>query len=81
VFLTYDVKQLYPSIDPQDEIKTLHESVPIMRADRNFWTKVLQLIMFNNYVSAEGKIYRQVKGTATGTQVAPPFANLYLYTN
>lgn len=79
VFLTYDVEQLYPSIDLHDAIKTLRDSVPIMRADRNFWTKVLQLIMFNNYVSAEGKIYRQMKGTATGTQVAPPFANLYLY--
>jgi Reverse transcriptase (RNA-dependent DNA polymerase) len=79
VFMTYDVEQLYPSIDLHDAIKTLHKSVPIMREDRNFWTKVLQLIMFNNYVSAENKIYRQMKGTATGTQVAPPFANLYLY--
>jgi hypothetical protein len=79
VFMTYDVEQLYPSIDLHDAIKTLQLSVPIMKDDRNFWTKVLQLIMFNNYVSAEGKIFRQMKGTATGTQVAPPFANLYLY--
>jgi hypothetical protein len=79
VFMTYDVEQLFPSIDLHDTIKTLHESVPIMRENRNFWTKILQLIMFNNYVSAENKIYRQMKGTATGTQVAAPFANLCLY--
>jgi hypothetical protein len=35
--------------------------------------------MFNNYVTADGKIYRQMEGTATGTPVAPPFANLYLF--
>lgn len=50
-----------------------------MRDNNNFWTKVLQLIMYNNYVVANGNIYRQMIGTATGTQVAPPFANLYLY--
>jgi hypothetical protein len=50
-----------------------------MRADRNFWTIALQQIMFTNYVQAEGNIYRQMKGTGTGTQVTPPFANLYMY--
>ncbi len=41
--------------------------------------KVLKLLMFNNYISFEGKIYRQLQGTATGTAVAPAFANLYLH--
>lgn len=79
VFLTYDVEQLYPSIDINDAIEVLRENIPSMRMDRGIWTKVLQLIMYNNYVEADGKIYRQLRGTATGTQVAPPFANLYLY--
>ena len=78
IFLTYDVEQLYPSIDLKDAISTLENSLPIMRKNKGFWTKVLKLVMYNNYVSANGHIYRQMKGTATGTQVAPPFANLYL---
>ena len=78
-FVTYDVEQLYPSIDLNDAINTLRNALPVMRRNNCFWTKVLQLIMFNNYVTANGRIYRQIKGTATGTQVAPPFANLYLF--
>lgn len=79
VFLTYDVEALYPSIDINDAITTLHDNIPVMRENNAFWTKVLQLIMYNNYVLANGNLYRQMMGTATGTQVAPPFANLYLY--
>lgn len=78
-FVTYDVEQLYPSIDLRDAINTLDSCLPVMRANKGFWTKVLQLIMYNNFVMADDAIYRQMKGTATGTQVAPPFANLYLY--
>lgn len=79
IFVTYDVEQLYPSIDLSDAIQTLERSLPCMRRNKGFWTKILKLIMYNNYVTADEDIYRQMKGTATGTQVAPPFANLYLY--
>jgi len=79
VFVTYDVEQLYPSIDIRDAIRVLRGNVLSLRKFNGFWTKILQLIMFNNYVHANGQIYVQQTGTATGTQVAPPFANLYLY--
>lgn len=79
VFLTFDVEACYPSIDLGDAIKTLHDNIKIMQVNFGFWTKILQLIMFNNYVKTNGNVYRQMIGTATGTQVAPPFANLYLY--
>lgn len=78
-FVTYDVENMYPTINIKEAIKTLHDEVPEMRNNCGFWTKVLQLIMYNNYVQAGSDIYRQEKGTATGTQVAPPFANLFLY--
>lgn len=77
--VTYDVERLYPSIKIRDAIQTLHREEPIMRRNMSFWTKVLELIMFNNYVQTDSKVFRQMTGTATGTQVAPPFANLYLY--
>lgn len=79
VLVTYDVEKMYPSIDLRDAIKTLYDNLIILRRDNGFWVKVLKLIMYNNYVSANGKTYRQMIGTATGTQVAPPFANLYMY--
>jgi len=78
-FITYDVDKLYPTINQKEAIKTLYERIPERRQNNGFWTKILQLIMFNNYVQAGPKIYRQMIGTATGTQVAPPFANLYLH--
>lgn len=78
-FITYDVETLYPSIDINEAIKTLNREIPEMRKNGAFWTKVLQLIMYNQFVQAGSNTYRQMKGTATGTQVAPPFANLFLY--
>lgn len=78
-FLTYDVEKLYPSIDLKDAIEILTHNLGVMRQNRGFWKKILQLIMYNNYVIWNDKVYRQMAGTATGTQVAPPFANLYLY--
>lgn len=79
VFLTYDVEACYPNIDIHDAIKTLQDNIKELRENNYFWTKILKLIMFNNYVIANENIYRQLTGTATGTQAAPPFANLYLY--
>lgn len=79
VFMTYDVEACYPSIDINDAIQTLHQNIPVMQHNHGFWTKILQVIMFNNYVVANDTLCRQMNGTATGTQVAPQFANLYLY--
>ena len=79
VFLAYDVEQLYPSIDLKDAFSVLVKNVPALSALGGLWIKILKLIMYNNYVTANGEIYRQMNGTATGTQVAPPFANLYLH--
>ena len=50
-----------------------------MRTEGALLSRQLKLVMENNYVEANGKVYKQTKGTATGTQVAPPFTNLYLY--
>lgn len=78
-FIMYDVETLYPRIDISDAIKALHDTIPEMRNNCAFWTNILQLIMYDNYVQAGSEAYRQMTGTATGTQVAPPFASLYLY--
>lgn len=80
VFVTYDVEACYPSIDLEDAFNTLeHEMTPLNGIENGVYLKLLKIVMRNNYVTANGKIYVQKIGTATGTQVAPPFANLYLF--
>lgn len=80
VFLTYDVERCYPSIDIKDAIRLLTKEQPkIFMADNGFWCRVLQFIMYNNYVTDGHGVHRQLVGTATGTAVAPAFANLYLF--
>ena len=79
VFLTFDVEACYPNIDQRDSLKILGENVPVLSEHGGFWLKILQLILFNNYVEYDDQIYRQMEGTAMGTAVAPPYANLYLH--
>ena len=43
------------------------------------YSQLTHFVMVNNYFSARNeKIYRQRKGTAMGTNVAPEYANIYL---
>lgn len=79
VFLTYDVVALYPSIDLRDALPLLKANIPVLRERDEFWYRVLRLVMLYNFVSFEDEVYHQIQGTATGTAVAPPFANLYMY--
>ena len=79
VFVAYDVVALYPNIDIADSLQVLSANVPVLNENSQFWLKVLQLILYNNYVQYGGEVYRQLQGTAMGTSVAPPFANLYLH--
>lgn len=79
VFLTYDVVAMYPNIDLQDAMNVLERNCPVLSEDGGFWGKALRLVMFNCFVSFNGETYHQIKGTAMGTPVAPPFANLYFY--
>lgn len=79
VFLTYDVKECYPSIPFTDAIQTLYDYIPIMRGYNGFWTKIIQFVINKNYVTDHKNTYRQMIWTAAGTQVSPAFANLNLY--
>lgn len=79
IFLTYDIVAMYPNIDVNDAIEVLEKNVASLRENEYFWGKVLRLIMHNCYVKFNDEIYRQIAGTAMGTPVAPPFANLYFY--
>ena len=79
IFLTYDIVAMYPNIDLRDAIDILERNVASLRENHYFWGRVLQLVMNNCYVKFNEETYRQIAGTAMGTPVAPPFANLYFY--
>lgn len=79
VLLTYNVEVSYLSIDVDDATKTVHDTTDLMRHHYLFWTKILNLIMYNNNVTTNNRIYRQMIRIVTGTQVATLFADLYLY--
>lgn len=79
IFLTYDVVAMYPNIDLRDAINVLEQNVPLLVENSGFWGKVLRLVMYNCYVTFNSETYLQIQGTAMGTPVAPPFANLYFY--
>lgn len=80
VFLTYDVERCYPSIDIKDACRVLVRELPqVFMVNNGFWCRVLQFIMENNFVCDGHGVHRQLIGTATGTPVAPAFANLYLF--
>ena len=78
VFLSFDVEKMYPSMDINDTLRSMLEKVPGMRMYMGFLYKALQLLLRNSYVVAQDQVYRQTKGIATGTQMAPALANLYL---
>lgn len=78
IFLTFAVEACYPSINQHDSLQVLGDHVPVLNDRGSFWLKVLQLIVFNNYVQYDSTIFHQKHGAAMGTPVAPLYANLYL---
>ena len=59
-------------------IEEYPEALP-ERINKEFIIKGLKFILENNYfMMFENKIYKQKKGTAMGTKVAPTYANLVM---
>lgn len=48
------------------------------RFKTEFIIKSLKIILKENTFNFDGKIHRQIKGTAMGTKVAPSYANLVM---
>lgn len=79
-----DVENLYPNI-PTDksyhkgmkDLYTPHPGFPHMK-----WEDICDLldsIFENSFVEFNNEIFQQVNGLTMGTPVAPPFANLFMY--
>ena len=78
---TADVESLYTSIPIEDALEAVGERLCACGVDERFLQITLQatgLVLRFNYFEFNGHIYKQVKGLAMGTPLAPPVANLFL---
>lgn len=81
-----DIVNFYPSIPIDEGLSTVQavtntaDTVGIITKPApwiQFIMKLSKAVLHNNYLHFKGIAYRQRKGTAMGTNLAPPFANLY----
>jgi hypothetical protein len=75
---TFDVVNLYPNIEHASAQVHIASFFPDNATKQACIKDFLDFVMLNNYFTFRGKLYHQVHGTAMGTSVAPPYANLYL---
>ena len=76
-----DVVGLYPNI-PHDESLAFLKNFLDSTVDRQVTTdtliKLAELIPKKNIFEFSDKTYKQIRGTATGTKFAPPYAILFM---
>ena len=81
---SFDVKSLYSNIPNNFGLTAIKywidkypETLP-ERISKEFIIQGMKFILENNFFLFNGKAYKQIKGTAMGTKVAPTYANLVM---
>ena len=81
ILCTIDVVGLYPNIPHEDGLRALRKHLEA-RVDKNVSTETLlelaECVLKNNVFEHNGEFYRQKRGTAIGTKMAPPYAVLFM---
>ena len=83
-FVTFDVKSLYTNINHDIGLEAISywlDNFPDdlhPRFHKNFILEGIKLILTNNIFEFNREYYKQIKGTAMGTKMAPTYANLTL---
>jgi hypothetical protein len=77
---TADVESLYTNIPIDDAIVAVYVTIaPLFDPhDAQDFMRALELVLRNNYISFDGRIYYQKRGLAMGTPLAPPVANTFM---
>lgn len=85
ILCTADVSSLYTNIPTEEGIQIVMErinqyktSLPSFSPPVHVIRNMLHLVLENNYFQFGAQFYLQIRGTAMGTRVAPPFANLFM---
>ena len=80
---TLDITSLYTNIPHHEGVQAIKELLAIHRdinalPHNSYIIELLQVVLTNNYFDFNGKHYHQKSGTATGTKLAPSYANLFM---
>ncbi|CAJ0956185.1 unnamed protein product [Ranitomeya imitator] len=82
VLVTMDVTSLYTSIGHQQGIEAvmtyLQQHTTFTTDKLSFCRDLLGLVLTKNFFLFEDQYYMQQKGTAMGSNVAPPYANIFM---
>ncbi|CAJ0964531.1 unnamed protein product [Ranitomeya imitator] len=81
ILVTMDVKDLYTSIPHIEGINSVHKLLTksnFLPDQINLCVELLTIILTRNYFMFQDDFYLQVRGTAMGSNVAPPYANSYM---
>ena len=81
ILVTADVVGLYPSIPHEAGLKALREALD-NRENKQIPTenllKMAEFVLKNNYFEFNGKVKKQLSGTAIGTKFAPTYASIFM---
>ncbi|CAJ0962677.1 unnamed protein product [Ranitomeya imitator] len=81
LLVTFDVKDLYTSIPNTEGITSVRTLLTTSNMDPeqiNICCKLFSIILTKNFFLFEDQFYLQIRGTAMGSNAAPPYANCYL---
>ncbi|CAJ0959949.1 unnamed protein product, partial [Ranitomeya imitator] len=81
ILVTMDVKDLYTSIPHIGGINSVHKLLTksnFVPDQINLCVELLTIILTRNYFMFQDDFYLQIRGTAMGSNVAPPYANCYM---
>ncbi|CAJ0940300.1 unnamed protein product, partial [Ranitomeya imitator] len=82
LLVTMDVNSLYTSINHEDGIRAvmsfLTEHTNFSHHQRDFCRDILTLILTKNFFIFEDQFFIQKRGTAMGSNMAPPYANIFM---
>ena len=81
ILVTADVVGLYPSIphsEGLDILKKQYENYPNKKVSTEDIVKMADFIFKNNLFEFDSKFYKQISGTAIGTNFAPPYVCIFM---
>jgi len=82
LLVTFDIVALYTSI-PHNDLETavrhfLVAHPKVNRPPDDYIIEAIRHVLLNNVFDFDGKMYKQISGTAMGTPMAPTLANLFV---
>ncbi|CAJ0946009.1 unnamed protein product, partial [Ranitomeya imitator] len=81
ILVSFDVKDLYTSIPHSNGIESTRWLLSTSNIDPiliDFCCDLLSIVLTNIFFLFEDTYYLQIKGSAMGSNVAPPYANAYI---